>query len=74
MQPKHYMLRVAAKRGLLTALLTAIIVFCSALVANIEHGRISWLVFVSALLMAAIAFCQKLLELRESGRKKGSSG
>ena len=69
MHRKRYMLKVAAKRGLVTALLTAVIVFCSALVTAIEAGRISWLVLVSALLMAVAAFCQKLFELRQSGAK-----
>ena len=59
---RKYMLRVAAKRSLLTALLTALIVFCSAMLTAIDRGKVSWLVLASACLMAIVAFCTKLLE------------
>jgi len=56
------MVKLAAKKGALIALLTTVVVFCSALLTAIDQGKISWLILVSAVLMAVIAFCQKLLE------------
>jgi len=56
------MIRAAAERSILTALLTAIIVFCSALITAIEEGKLSALIVTAALLMALAVFCQRLLE------------
>lgn len=64
---KRYMVKLAAKKGAFIALLTAVVVFCSALLTAIDQGKISWLILVSAVLMAVIAFCQKLLETSSNG-------
>jgi uncharacterized membrane protein len=58
------MVKLAAKKGAAIAFLTAVVVFCSALLTAIDQGKISWLILVSAVLMAVIAFCQKLLEVK----------
>ena len=68
---KRYMIRAAAERSILTALLTAIIVFCSALLTAIEEGKLSSLIITAALLMALAVFCQKILEFREQAKNDG---
>ena len=66
----RYMVEAAVERGLLVAAITAVIVFCSALLTAIEQQKISTLVLVSAVLTAVIVFCQKFLELIQDEREK----
>lgn len=69
------MIRAAAERSILTALLTAIIVFCSALIIAIEEGKLSALIVTAALLMALAVFCQKILEqIQSQGRGHNDCG
>lgn len=53
------------KNILLKALLTAVIVFATALSVNVAADNITRLVIVSSVLSAVAAFCQALLELRK---------
>ena len=57
-----------------SALLTAIIVFCTALATEVTTEKMSHLILVSAFLSAVAAFCQTLLEYVKHGKRKGSNG
>ena len=63
----RYMLKVAASRALITAILTAVIVFASCLLTAIESDQITELVVVSAVLTAVVAFIKKYMGLTKDG-------
>ena len=58
------------RRILYSALLTAVIVFCTALVTSISMDplRIGLFTFISAGLSAIVSFCQAVLEFWRKGR------
>ena len=73
MMHMRYMFKAAVERGLLVAAITALIVFCSALLTAIEQQKISTLVLISAVLTAVIVFCQRFLELIQSEQETEDS-
>jgi hydrogenase-4 membrane subunit HyfE len=61
----HVFWKKTTRKIFFNALLTALIVFCTALATRVASTELTELVVISAVLSAIAAFCQTLLEYRK---------